>query len=95
MIVLGLIVLAAILGRCWSMSRRRVGATIRACRRAPSTGSAPTDRAATLTVLVLAMPQTLKVGLLAGLINLSVGVALGLVAGTGGIVVPSSASPPT
>lgn len=39
------------------------------------------------TVLILAMPQTLKVGLLAGLISLSVGVALGLIAGfTGGVV---------
>jgi peptide/nickel transport system permease protein len=40
-----------------------------------------------LTVLILAMPQTLKVGLLAGLISLSVGVAFGLVAGfVGGLV---------
>ena len=38
------------------------------------------------TVLILAMPQTLKIGLSAGLISLSVGVALGLIAGfVGGI----------
>jgi peptide/nickel transport system permease protein len=40
-----------------------------------------------LTAMTLAMPQTLKIGLIAGLISLTVGVALGLVAGfTGGIV---------
>jgi peptide/nickel transport system permease protein len=33
------------------------------------------------TVMILAMPQTLRIGLTAGLISLSVGVALGLVAG--------------
>ncbi len=39
------------------------------------------------TVMMLAMPQTLRVGIAAGLISLSVGVALGLVAGfVGGIV---------
>lgn len=38
------------------------------------------------TVMTLALPQTLKIGVLAGLISLSVGVALGLVAGfVGGI----------
>lgn len=37
-----------------------------------------------LTVLMLAMPQTLKIGLVAGLISLSVGVALGLIAGFAG-----------
>ena len=40
-----------------------------------------------LTVLILAMPQTLKIGLIAGLISLSFGVALGLIAGfAGGIL---------
>jgi peptide/nickel transport system permease protein len=40
-----------------------------------------------LTALLLATPQTLKIGLLAGLISLTVGVALGLIAGfLGGIV---------
>lgn len=33
------------------------------------------------TVMILAMPQTLRIGLTAGLISLSVGVALGLIAG--------------
>ncbi|CAH1654081.1 ABC transporter permease [Chelatococcus asaccharovorans] len=37
-----------------------------------------------VTVLMLAMPQTLKIGLVAGLISLSVGVALGLVSGFAG-----------
>lgn len=39
------------------------------------------------TVLLLAMPQTLKIGIAAGLISLSVGVVFGLIAGfMGGIV---------
>lgn len=37
-----------------------------------------------LTVMLLALPQTLKIGLVAGLISLSVGVALGLVSGFAG-----------
>jgi peptide/nickel transport system permease protein len=40
-----------------------------------------------LTVMALAMPQTLKIGLIAGLISLTVGVTLGLVAGfMGGLI---------
>ncbi len=40
-----------------------------------------------LTVMALAMPQTLRIGLVAGLISLGVGVTLGLVAGfAGGLV---------
>src|SRR5690606_22280424 len=37
-----------------------------------------------LTVMLLALPQTLKIGLTAGLISLSVGVALGLISGFAG-----------
>lgn len=88
-VVLGLIVLAAILGPLLvDVAQARVGATIPRLPPSPEhwlgTDGQGRDM---LTVLVLAMPQTLKVGLLAGLISLSVGVALGLVAGfTGGIV---------
>jgi peptide/nickel transport system permease protein len=40
-----------------------------------------------LTVMALAMPQTLRIGLVAGLISLGVGVTLGLIAGfVGGVV---------
>jgi peptide/nickel transport system permease protein len=40
-----------------------------------------------LTVMALAMPQTLRIGLVAGMISLGVGVTLGLVAGfVGGLV---------
>lgn len=88
-ILLGLVVLAAILGPLLvDPAQARVGATIP--RSPPGPGHLlGTDGQGRdmLTVLALAMPQTLKIGLLAGLISLSVGVALGLVAGfVGGLV---------
>lgn len=87
--LLGLIILVAILGPLLAdTSLARVGATIPRLPPGPEhwlgTDGQGRDM---LTVLLLAMPQTLKVGLLAGLISLSFGVALGLVAGfNGGIV---------
>jgi len=87
--LLALIILVAIVGPLLvDAGQARVGATIP--RSPPSAehwlGTDGQGRDM-FTVLILAMPQTLKVGLLAGLISLSVGVALGLVAGfTGGIV---------
>lgn len=88
-IVLGLIILTALLGPLLvDVTQARVGATMP--RLAPGAehwlGTDGQGRDM-LTVLILAMPQTLKVGLLAGLISLSVGVALGLIAGfTGGLI---------
>lgn len=87
--LLGIIVVIAIVGPLLvDVAQARVGATIP--RMPPSAehwlGTDGQGRDM-FTVLILAMPQTLKVGLLAGVISLSVGVALGLIAGfTGGIV---------
>lgn len=87
--LLGIIMVIAIVGPLLvDVSQSQVGATIP--RSPPSAehwlGTDGQGRDM-LTVLILAMPQTLKVGLLAGVISLSVGVALGLIAGfTGGIV---------
>ncbi len=87
--LLGIIILIAIVGPLLvDAAQARVGATI---PRMPPSGDhwLGTDGQGRdmFTVLILAMPQTLKVGLLAGIISLSVGVALGLIAGfTGGIV---------
>ena len=87
--LLGLIIIIAIVGPFLvDVAQAKVGATI---PRSPPNAEhwLGTDGQGRdmLTVLILAMPQTLKVGLLAGLISLSVGVALGLIAGfTGGIV---------
>lgn len=89
LVLLGLIIIVAIVGPLLvDVTQAQVGATIP--RSPPSAehwfGTDGQGRDM-LTVLILAMPQTLKVGLLAGLISLSVGVALGLIAGfTGGIV---------
>jgi peptide/nickel transport system permease protein len=89
LVILALICLLAIIGP-WIVdpAAARVGATIP--RRPPSldhwlgTDGQGRDM---LTVLAFAMPQTLKIGLAAGLISLTVGVVLGLVAGfSGGIV---------
>ncbi|WP_442581688.1 ABC transporter permease [Mesorhizobium sp. ASY16-5R] len=89
LVILALICLLAIIGP-WIVdpASARVGATIP--RRPPSldhwlgTDGQGRDM---LTVLAFAMPQTLKIGLAAGLISLTVGVVLGLVAGfSGGIV---------
>jgi peptide/nickel transport system permease protein len=83
LLLLGLIGLTALLGPLFvDHGLGRVGATIP--RQAPSfdhwlgTDAQGRDM---ITVLVLAMPQTLKIGLVAGLISLSFGVALGLIAG--------------
>lgn len=87
--VLGLVLLVAIIGPFLvDVAQARVGATI---PRSPPSGEhwLGTDGQGRdmFTVLILAMPQTLKIGLIAGLISLSFGVALGLIAGfTGGIV---------
>ena len=87
--LLGLIIIVAIVGPLLvDVAQAKVGATIP--RSPPSAdhwlGTDGQGRDM-LTVLILAMPQTLKVGLLAGLISLSVGVALGLIAGfVGGVV---------
>lgn len=89
LVLLALIIITAVVGPLLvDHSLAKVGAVI---PRSPPTGNhwLGTDGQGRdmLTVLILAMPQTLKVGLLAGLISLSVGVALGLIAGfTGGIV---------
>ena len=88
-VLLGLIIIVAIVGPLLvDVAQAKVGATIP--RSPPSAdhwlGTDGQGRDM-LTVLILAMPQTLKVGLLAGLISLSVGVALGLIAGfVGGLV---------
>ncbi|SFZ81243.1 peptide/nickel transport system permease protein [Devosia enhydra] len=88
-VVLGLICLFALLAPLFvDPSQARVGVTV---PRRPPSGSnwLGTDGQGRdmFTVMALALPQTLKIGLLAGLISLSVGVALGLVAGfVGGII---------
>jgi peptide/nickel transport system permease protein len=87
--LLALIVVLAIVGPLLvDASQAKVGATI---PRSPPDGAhwLGTDGQGrdVFTVLAFAMPQTLKIGLIAGLISLSVGVALGLIAGfSGGIV---------
>lgn len=87
--LLGLVIIVAIVGPLLvDPALGKVGATIP--RSPPSAAHwLGTDGQGRdmFTVLILAMPQTLKVGLLAGLISLSVGVALGLIAGfTGGVI---------
>jgi peptide/nickel transport system permease protein len=88
-VLLGLIILIAIIGPLLvDADQAKVGATV---PRSPpnaqhwlGTDGQGRDE---FTALMLAMPQTLKIGLIAGLISLSVGVALGLIAGfVGGIV---------
>jgi peptide/nickel transport system permease protein len=87
--LLALILVLAIVGPLLvDASQAKVGATI---PRSPPDGAhwLGTDGQGrdVFTVLAFAMPQTLKIGLIAGLISLSVGVALGLIAGfSGGIV---------
>jgi peptide/nickel transport system permease protein len=87
--LLTLILVLAIVGPLLvDASQAKVGATI---PRSPPDGAhwLGTDGQGrdVFTVLAFAMPQTLKIGLIAGLISLSVGVALGLIAGfSGGIV---------
>jgi peptide/nickel transport system permease protein len=89
LLILSLIVLVAIFGPFFvDASMGRVGATIP--RQPPSAehwlGTDAQGRDM-VTVLILAMPQTLKIGVAAGLISLSVGVALGLIAGfVGGVL---------
>ncbi|MBS7701028.1 MULTISPECIES: ABC transporter permease [unclassified Chelatococcus] len=87
-LLLALCLLAAIGPFVADEALARVGATLP--RQPPSaahwlgTDSQGRDM---VTVLMLAMPQTLKIGLVAGLISLSVGVALGLISGFAGGVV--------
>jgi len=88
-LILALICLCAVLAPMLvDPELARVGVTVP--RRPPSgTNWLGTDGQGRdmFTVMALALPQTLKIGLLAGLISLSVGVALGVVAGfVGGIV---------
>lgn len=88
-VILGLLCLLAFVGPLVvDAAQARVGATIP--RRPPSGANwLGTDGQGRdmFTVMALAMPQTLKIGLLAGLISLSVGVALGLIAGfVGGVI---------
>lgn len=82
-VLLGLIVLCALAGPLFvDPAMGRVGATVP--RRPPSpshwlgTDGQGRDM---MTVMVLALPNTLKIGLMAGLISLTVGAVLGLVAG--------------
>lgn len=84
--ILGVIVLLAIFGPFMiDDSLARVGATLP--RQPPAAehwlGTDGQGRDM-LTVMLIAMPQTLKIGLAAGLISLSFGVALGLIAGFSG-----------
>lgn len=86
LLILALLCLTAAIGPfVTDAALARVGATLP--RQPPSaahwlgTDSQGRDM---VTVLMLAMPQTLKIGLVAGLISLSVGVALGLVSGFAG-----------
>ncbi|MET3926959.1 ABC transporter permease [Devosia sp. 2618] len=78
-----MICLLAVLGPLFvDFANSRVGATI---PRSPPTmehwfGTDGQGRDM-FTVMILAMPQTLRIGLTSGLISLSVGVALGLIAG--------------
>jgi len=87
--MLGLIGLLAVLGPLLAdASLAQVGAV--PPRRPPSAAHwLGTDAQGRdlLTVMALAMPQTLRIGLVAGMISLGVGVTLGLVAGfVGGLV---------
>ena len=86
LLILALLCLTAAIGPfVTDAALARVGATLP--RQPPSaahwlgTDSQGRDM---VTVLMLAMPQTLKIGLVAGLISLSVGVALGLISGFAG-----------
>ncbi|CAH1648209.1 MULTISPECIES: ABC transporter permease [unclassified Chelatococcus] len=86
LIILALLCCAALVGPLVvDDALARVGATLP--RQPPSaahwlgTDSQGRDM---VTVLMLAMPQTLKIGLVAGLISLSFGVALGLISGFAG-----------
>jgi peptide/nickel transport system permease protein len=83
LVILGLIGLMAILGPLLvDASQGAVGATIPKQR--PSLEhwlGTDTQGRDMFTVILLATPQTLKIGIIAGLISLSVGVALGLTAG--------------
>lgn len=89
LLILTTIVLVALIGPLLvDGTLSRVGATV---PRQPPSGAhwLGTDAQGRdmFTVLILAMPQTLKIGLAAGLISLSAGVALGLIAGfVGGFV---------
>lgn len=89
LLILTTIVLVALIGPLLvDGTLSRVGATV---PRQPPSGAhwLGTDAQGRdmLTVLILAMPQTLKIGLAAGLISLSAGVALGLIAGfVGGFI---------
>ena len=89
LLILTTIVLVALIGPLLvDGTLSRVGATV---PRQPPSGEhwLGTDAQGRdmLTVLILAMPQTLKIGLAAGLISLSAGVALGLIAGfVGGLI---------
>ena len=81
--LLGVIVLLALIGPLLvDAAQADVGATL--ARRPPSPehwlGTDGQGRDV-LTVMALAMPQTLKIGLFAGLISLAAGVSLGLLAG--------------
>jgi peptide/nickel transport system permease protein len=87
--LLGLILLASIVGPLLvDPATTRVGATIPRLPPSPEhwfgTDGQGRDMFATM---VHALPQTLRIGIAAGLISLSVGVALGLIAGfVGGLV---------
>jgi peptide/nickel transport system permease protein len=87
--ILGVIALLAVIGPlAVDPTLAQVGATLP--RRPPSDmhwlGTDAQGRDV-FTVMALAMPQTLKIGLVAGAISLTVGVALGLLAGfLGGLV---------
>jgi peptide/nickel transport system permease protein len=88
LIILAVLVLVSVLGPLLvDTSLAQVGAL--PARRPPGTYPLGTDGQGrdVLTSLVLATPQTLKIGLLAGLIGLSIGTILGLCAGFfGGMV---------
>ncbi|MDB5474296.1 MAG: transporter permease [Devosia sp.] len=77
------ICLLAVLGPFFvDFAQSRVGATIPRSAPTPEHWFGTDGQGRDMfTVMILAMPQTLRIGLTAGLISLSVGVALGLVAG--------------
>jgi peptide/nickel transport system permease protein len=82
LVILSVLVLVSILGPLMvDSSLAQVGAL--PARRPPGTYLLGTDGQGrdVLTALILATPQTLKIGLLAGLIGLSIGTILGLCAG--------------
>lgn len=89
LLILGLIALVAVIGPfVVDIAATKVGATI---PRLPPSGEhwLGTDGQGrdVFSVMIHALPQTLRIGITAGLISLSLGVALGLIAGfTGGIV---------